>query len=171
MKIMIFGRPGSGKTTFAVKLAHKLQLPVCHLDKYFYTANWVERNYQEFMQIQHSLVKQPNWIIDGNNTKSLELRYQHADVVIYFCYPRLQALWRIFKRRFVTSKDSHIDDRAEGCQETISWSLIKYLWTFEDRVAAQLEQLSNRYPQVKFYKVTSDRAAESLLLKLSSSDR
>ena len=37
-RIMIFGRPGSGKSTFAVELALKLNLPLYHLDKYFVTA-------------------------------------------------------------------------------------------------------------------------------------
>ena len=49
MRIMIFGRPGSGKTTFAYELSKKLNLPLYHLDKYFFTANWVQRDYQEFV--------------------------------------------------------------------------------------------------------------------------
>ena len=35
-KIMIFGRPGSGKSTFAVKLSRSIVFPLYHLDKYFY---------------------------------------------------------------------------------------------------------------------------------------
>lgn len=35
-KICIFGRPGSGKSTFALQLHKKLNLPLYHLDKYFY---------------------------------------------------------------------------------------------------------------------------------------
>lgn len=49
MKIMIFGRPGGGKSTSANQLSKELGLPIYHLDKYFYVENWVERNYQEFL--------------------------------------------------------------------------------------------------------------------------
>lgn len=50
-KIMIFGRPGSGKSTFATWLSQSLDLPLHHLDKHFYIRNWVERDYNEFLQI------------------------------------------------------------------------------------------------------------------------
>jgi len=35
-KIMIVGIPGSGKSTFALKLSQFLDLPLYHLDKYFF---------------------------------------------------------------------------------------------------------------------------------------
>lgn len=43
-KIMVFGLPGSGKSTFATKLAQFLNLPIYHLDKHFYVENWIERD-------------------------------------------------------------------------------------------------------------------------------
>jgi adenylate kinase family enzyme len=46
IRICIFGRPGSGKSTFAHKLHLKTGLPLYHLDRYFFVANWVERDYQ-----------------------------------------------------------------------------------------------------------------------------
>ena len=66
---MIFGRPGSGKSTFANKLSKEINTPLYHLDKYFYVDNWIERDYQEFLQVQQDIVNQPSWIIDGNSTK------------------------------------------------------------------------------------------------------
>lgn len=85
-KIMIFGLPGSGKSTFATKLAQFLNLPIYHLDKHFYVENWIERDYQEFLDIQQSFVDRASWVIDGNAMKSLEMRFQKADVAIYFHY-------------------------------------------------------------------------------------
>src|SRR5580704_15586970 len=92
-KIMIFGKPGAGKSTLALKLRHKLGLPLHHLDAYFFTHYWRKRNYIEFMRIQHELVNQEQWIIDGNCTRSLETRYAQADICIYFNFSRLQCLW------------------------------------------------------------------------------
>lgn len=163
MKIMLFGRPGSGKSTYAVKLGEKLGTPVYHLDKYFYTANWIERDYQEFMDIQDKLVAQDSWILDGNSTRSLETRYKNANVCLYFNYPRLLCLWRILKRRLV-NKDTTIHDRAQGCRETISWKLIKYMWTFSKRVDEKITLLRKQYPHVRFYEITSDK-------KLATTDK
>ena len=153
---MIFGRPGSGKSTFALNLSQKLNIPVYHLDKIFYVNNWVERNYQEFLNMQQNLATQNNWIIDGNATKSLELRYAQADIVIYFLMPRLTCLWRILKRKLF--KDPQIDDRAPNCPERImNLKFLIYTWTFNKRVKKQIMELQSKYPNTKFYKICSNK--------------
>jgi adenylate kinase family enzyme len=151
---MIFGRPGSGKSTFAYNLSKRLNLPLYHLDKYYFTNNWQERKREEFLQIQQGIVNQEKWIIDGNSIRSLEMRYQRADVVIYFTYPHLLCLFRVIKRLF--SKNPQIQDRAEGCPERVGWALLKYMWQFEDRVKDSIQMLQAKYPHVKFYKITMD---------------
>jgi len=55
---MLFGRPGSGKSTFTLKLHAITKIPLFHLDRYFYTNNWVERNYSEFLSDQQKMVNQ-----------------------------------------------------------------------------------------------------------------
>lgn len=152
---MIFGRPDSGKSTFALKLHQLTGIPLYHLDKYFFENNWVERDYNEFLKIQQSLVNQDKWIIDGNSTKSFEIRYAKANLALYFNYPRTTCYWRIFKRLFY--KDSQIDDRAENCHETVRLSLLKYIWSFEERVAKQVADLRSKYPNCKFVEITSDK--------------
>lgn len=155
LRIMIFGRPGSGKSTFALKLHETTGLPLYHLDKYFFENNWKERNYNEFLTIQRSLVNQDEWIIDGNSTKSFEMRYAKADLALYFNYPRYICYWRIFKRLFC--KNKAIDDRAENCNETVRFSLIKYMWSFEKRVKKQIANLRTKYPNCRFMEITSDK--------------
>lgn len=164
-RIMIFGMPGSGKSTFALALHQAIGIPLHHLDKHFYQANWVERNYQEFMQIQHSIVEQNEWIIDGNNTKSLELRYSHANLVLYFNYPRWFCYLRTFKRLF--SKKTEFDDRAVGCKETIRFSLLRYMWSYEGRVINQIYDLKERFQQVEFVEITHDRQTQSILNRIT----
>ena len=87
-KITIFGRPGSGKSTFAVYLHNKTEIPLYHLDKYFFVSNWEEQDYETFISFQESIVKQNSWIIDGNSLDSLQMRYQHAELVLFFNYSK-----------------------------------------------------------------------------------
>ena len=49
-RIMIMGRSGSGKSTFSIKLQNILNIPLFHLDKYFFTTRWQQRDY-------HSMIK------------------------------------------------------------------------------------------------------------------
>jgi adenylate kinase family enzyme len=165
-RIMIFGRSGSGKSTTALLLSKSLGLPVHHLDKYFYIDGWQERNYQDFLHIQQKIVNQDHWIFDGNGTQSLEMRYQRADVAIYFYYPFWQCIWRAFKRTIIP-KNPSIDDRAPNCPEIFSWKLFKYIWSFDDRVRDNLISLTKKYPTVTFFKVTNDRELAHLLTLLS----
>lgn len=148
-RFMIFGIPGSGKSTVAVQLAKRLRIPVYHLDRYFFVKNWVERDAEDFLKIQKELVAKDQWIIDGNAIRSFEIRYARADVVIYFRFNRLLCIWRVIKRLF--DKDGEISDRADGCSETLHWRLIRYLWGFDQRVSDLLEDLKSRYPNTPFY--------------------
>lgn len=158
-RIVIFGRPGSGKSTFAFKLHQKTGIPVFHLDKIYFTSNWVKANYDEFLEKQKNIIKQEKWIIDGCSLQSLPMRYERADIVLFFNYPRLLCVWRLFKRIF--DKNPAIDDRADDCHELPSWTLLKYTWTFEYRqnyrLKHMIEQLKNEYPAVKFIEIRNDR--------------
>lgn len=153
-RIMIFGRPGSGKSTFAHYLSAKTKLPLHHLDKYFFVSNWVERDYESFMLIQEALVNEDAWIIDGNSTKSLETRWSKADLVLYFNYNRLTCLYRLVKRLFYPAK--HINDRAENCEEKLEMKLIQYMLTFDDRVKDTIYNLRQKYPKTTFYEIDND---------------
>lgn len=163
-KIMIFGIPGSGKSTFAMQLSRVLHLPVFHLDKYFYVNSWQERHYEEFLSIQKELVSKERWIIDGNATRSLELRFSRADLVLYFRYNRLLCLYRIFKR--LLHKDPHISDRAEGCKEKVHFKLIRYTLGFPKRVEHTIKQLRAHYPHVPCYELHSDEETQAFLKNL-----
>lgn len=154
-RIMIFGRPGSGKSTFALKLHKTTGIPLYHLDRYFYIENWIERDYQEFLQIQQDIVNKESWIIDGNSIKSLEMRWSKADLVLYFNYPRYICYWRVFKRLF--KKDKLIHDKAQGCKENIRLSLLKYMWTFDQRVTQKIKVLKNKYPNAIFIEIKNDK--------------
>lgn len=163
-RVMIFGRPGSGKSTFALNLHKMTTLPLHHLDKYFYEKDWKERSYPEFLNIQQKIVDADKWIVDGNNTKSLEMRYQRSDLVLYFNFPRLRCVYRILKRRFY--EKPNVDDRALGCNEVITSKLFHYMWNFHQRVLPVLRVCREFYPQTPFFEIQNDTMAQNLLLKI-----
>ncbi len=101
-RIMIIDRPGSGKSTFAVQLQKKLKVPLFHLDKYFFEKNWIESNYQEFLSLQKEMISNPGWIIDGNSTKSYEMRYKKAELCLYFNFPRLLCIGAFLSAYFIS---------------------------------------------------------------------
>jgi adenylate kinase family enzyme len=169
-RIMIFGRPGSGKSTFAVKLAQALNLPIYHLDKLFFTHNWIERDHEEFLHLQAALVNQNKWIIDGNSLRSLEVRYERADYVLCFMLPRWQCLWRIVKRRF-GHKNPNIDDRAANCPEVLRFNLLQRTWTYDKRLEVRLSELGRLYSLNKVIFIQSDADKNKLFEQLMQKQR
>lgn len=167
---MIFGRSGSGKSTFALALHKTLHLPLFHLDKYFYESHWQERDYCQFLEIQQALVEQDSWIIDGNATKSLVMRYRAADLVIYFNYPRWRCYTRVLKR-FLTKKNLELDDRAPHCPETVNFKLLRYMWSFEERVIYQIARFKKAYPHVQFIEIRSDQELSALFNQLNTAHK
>ena len=121
-------------------------------------SDWKERDYEEFLEIQKGLVEQDAWIIDGNATKSFEMRFSRADTVLYFRFNLLLCLWRIFKRRIC--RNPHLSDRAEGCSESVRLRLIRYLWGFDHRVKQSIQQLREKYPSAEFYEIHNDHEVE-----------
>ncbi|MDR1591004.1 MAG: hypothetical protein LBR92_03360 [Puniceicoccales bacterium] len=163
-KIMIFGRPGSGKSTFAHKLHQKTQIPIFYGDKYFFEANWKMKSPEKCFQIQQSFIHQPRWIIDGNCISCLdtfEQRFILADLVIFFNFSRWLCLFRILKRRFF--RDKKIDDRAENCRESISWSLVKFTWNCETSFAPFIRGLRERYPSKNFVEIKKMKNLDDLM--------
>ncbi len=158
---MIFGKPGSGKSTFSVEISEKLNIPLYHVDRYFFTNHWQERDKLEFISILQNQVDLERWIIDGNAISYLDVRYQKCDLAIYFNFPTYQCLWGVFKRLFY--RDTRIQDRAENCHERITWNLLKYLWRFSKRVEPILKNLKNDYPHVMLIVVKNKSDLRKLL--------
>jgi adenylate kinase family enzyme len=131
-KITIFGPPGSGKTTLALKLGQSTHLPVFHLDKLLWATGWVLRPREDFLKDHQKLIDQKAWIIEGTCRSTLDMRYPSSDLVIFLNPPRLVCLYRVFKRFLFTR--SPMPDKTEGCEERVTWEFIKYLWRFKKEI-------------------------------------
>ena len=117
-KVMIMGCPGSGKTTLARKLSCKLNLPLVHLDVLNWRDHWQPVSTEEFDALLLQEVRKEAWIIDGNYHRTIPLRLEHCDTVIYL----------------------------EGnCPERFDFSFFKFVWDFnKNNRKNYLEMLSHQ---------------------------
>lgn len=144
-RIAVIGLPGSGKSTFAIRLGKILSIPVHHLDRHMFDGR-TKRDKQKFLSIKETLVNKESWIIEGCSLSTLEMRFVRADTIIYFDLPRWLCIWRVFKRLFTFDKT--IADT--GCLNSINWTLIKYIWNFDRDKRESIEKLRKLYPDVEF---------------------
>lgn len=155
-KIMIFGRPGSGKSSFAFELSKLLNINPYHLDRIYFQENWKVRRHEDFLTDQKAMLRQKSWIIDGNSLKTLELRFSQADCIVYFNFPKIICLYRLIKRYFCPH--IHLKDRAENCPEVLRFKFLVYMWTYEEKVNPILADLKKRFPDKKYFEVNNQRA-------------
>lgn len=128
-RILVIGCPGSGKTTFSLKLSKQLNIPCIHLDKLFWKNDWVECSKEEFDNLLDMELQKESWIMDGNYSRTLSRRLQFADTVIYLDYPRLLCIYRVLKRVIQNYGKTRID-MAENCPEKFDFEFLKYIWNF-----------------------------------------
>lgn len=135
-RIVIIGSSGSGKSTLARQLGQKLDLPVIHLDKYFWHPGWVGTPPQDWTQKVGEFAGGESWIIDGNYRGTLNIRLQMADTVVFLDLPRWVCTWRATKRRFQYWNRQR-PDIAEGCQEKVLDPtfprFLRWVWNYPNR--------------------------------------
>ena len=151
-RIAIIGLQGAGKSTFAYKLGKKLHRHVTHLDKEYFLPNW-ERRYtrEEWVKYQKNLVKQKQWIIEGNYKSTIDIRLEAADAIIFFDFPILLCIFRTFKR--VLNKEQP-SDKVEGMREKVGIKLILAILTYpRENVLKKLESYKTTKKIIIFRKI------------------
>ena len=86
-KVIVIGCPGSGKTTFAEKLNKCTGIPLFHLDAIWHKPDKTHIPREEFDERIKEIFSLPEWIIDGNYSRTIEMRLKECDTVFLFDLP------------------------------------------------------------------------------------
>ncbi|UCH05607.1 MAG: AAA family ATPase [Candidatus Thorarchaeota archaeon] len=167
-RILVLGPSGSGKSTFAKVLADHLGLPWICLDHYYWKPNWVETPAEEWREVVASLISGNEWVMDGNYSKTLEMRIRRADAAIFLDIPRRVSFWRVFKRRIV-HRGKVRPELAEGCKEKIDLDFIRWIWGYPTRTRPVVDRILNENSEGKTIVVLKGaKQAEEYLANLSA---
>lgn len=115
-RIMIVGGSGSGKTRLAQEISRLTQLPVVHIDWFYYDPGWQLRAPERVNQDVIQAANEPRWIMEGNHTKSMAYRAALADMVIFLDLATPIRLVRTI-RRSLQYLGRRRPDMADGCEE------------------------------------------------------
>ncbi|AJY76195.1 DNA topology modulation protein [Paenibacillus beijingensis] len=131
-RVLVLGSAGSGKSTLSQKLGTILDLPVIHLDSYYWKPNWVSTSNEEWDQIVEELTMKDQWIMNGNYSRTMDIRIKRADMIIFLDMPMLLCIYRVIKRRLMYHKKTR-PDMNEGCPEKLDWEFFKWVWNYRKR--------------------------------------
>lgn len=169
-RIMVIGASaGAGKSTFARRLGRAMELPVHHLDAYYWKPGWVETDKKEFRHRQQELANEPRWIIEGNYNSTIDIRLGACDALIQLQLPLWRCLWRVVKRRIQYHKKKR-PDMAPGCPEKLDYEFLKFIVaTYRGRQKAQrhlIEEFIMKYPEKQVYILRTQQEIDAFLLQV-----
>ena len=146
-RISIVGGSGSGKSTLCNILSKELNLPAIHLDAINYKPNWVEIDKEERDKIISNKSEEDKWIIDGNYNKTLQERFDKADLIIWLDYSTIKQLKGVIKRYLKT----YNKERPEipGCKERLDFTFIKYVLTYNKKKRPVIVEYLKNMPKEK----------------------
>ena len=140
-KVIIIGCCGSGKSTFARHLHACTGIPLFHLDQ----LNWnvdkttVEKNV--FLNRVNEVIKQKEWIIDGNYGSSIEMRMQACDTVFFLDYPVDVCIQGIHERVGKVRTD------IPWVEDEVDEGLIEFVRNYEKEDRPEILELLSKYKE------------------------
>lgn len=97
-RINVVGTSGSGKTIFARQLAELLDLPYFEMDQLFWKPGWQQSSDNELFSKVHDVTSGPRWVLDGNYTRTLPIKWKNVQQVIWLDPSFLRTVLRVTAR-------------------------------------------------------------------------
>ena len=158
-RIAIVGNNGSGKSYLAREIFAITGLPLIHLDLKFWRKNWEETPQEEWLKMQKDYVSGEKWIIDGNHTGTMELRFSSADLVIFMDINRAICLASVL-RRYGKKRE----DMPGFLRDKLTYKFLKGLWSFPKNRKKTILDLHKKYPNTPFLIIKKRSEANSIIL-------
>jgi len=168
-RIAIVGSPGAGKSTLAIQLGAVLELPVIHLDQLWWRPGWIEAGTDAFDAELERVVSTDTWIIDGNYSRTLDVRLARADAAIMLDFPRTICLYRSVKRAMLF-RGVVRPDMAPGCPEKVDLEFLRFVWDYPKRSRLRVLRKLNEFGEKHaFVHLQRPSAVGGVLAVLASS--
>ena len=167
-RVVVMGVSGAGKSTFAMRLATRLDVPYVSLDRDMrWLPGWTVRDRSEQRQLHDQATASDAWVIDGTSVSLMNTRFARADVAVWMRPPRHAALWGVYSR-VLRGYGRVRPDMAPGCPEKLpDREFLSYIWQFERVQSPRIEAALARYgTSLPLITLRSRRAADRLLADL-----
>lgn len=161
-RILIIGGNGAGKSTFSYELEKRLGFPLIHLDQIYWHGCWEVTPREKFLERMEEEIKKEQWIMDGNNVRSLSQRLPYADTVFWFEFPPIVCVTNILKREWKYRKKVR-PDMPDECVSRLDVKFLKIAWQFNKKNRERILEQLGAAEHVKVIRFTNYRQVKKFL--------
>ena len=132
LRISVVGTLGSGKTTFARKVASIVKAPHVELDSLHWEPNWVEAPNDVFRDRVWQSLQDDSWVVDGNYHQVRDIVWSRANTVVWLDYPFKIIMGRLAKRtlRRILTREKLWNGNREHFRNVFSKDSV-FLWALK----------------------------------------
>lgn len=170
MRIYIIGAVGSGKSTFAGKLAQKLQIPHYETDNFV----WQRRPGQDIRRVEEerdSLFLQSaemaDWIIEGVHIGWTDGGLEQADFIVFLDMPFHLRTKRFILRYF--RQKAGLERANYRPNLKMLWKMFGWNRYFEETMKPEFLRKLERYPD-KTLRLKSEKEADKFMGQIKRSE-
>lgn len=173
-RINVVGTTGSGKSTVSRRLAGQLGMPHLEMDRMFWQPGWRQTPEAEFFAAVGAVVSAERWVLDGNYSKTIPVKWARVDVVLWLDYGFADIFIRLLKRTVQRAWSGDELWPDTGNCETFRQSFLSrqsILWwmvtTYADTRRSMLARSSDpAFAHIRFIRLTRRAETEALLSRL-----
>ncbi|MCJ7717163.1 MAG: hypothetical protein MUO54_11680 [Anaerolineales bacterium] len=173
MRINVIGTSGSGKTTYGKKLAETLSISFLELDAIFWGPEWGFPTDEVFFPRLSSALEGDNWVLDGNYSRTLPIKWERVQSVIWLDFTFARTLYQAVTRAIPRLFSQEELWPGTGNRESIKMLLSRdsiVLWTIKTYRRRRTKILGymkeEKFSQIRFHRLGSPREAEDFLQKI-----
>ncbi len=159
-KIIVIGCPGSGKSTFSRELHNITGIPLFHLDMMYWNSDKTIVEKAVFLERLSDVLRQNEWIIDGNYASTMELRLKECDTVIFLDFPSDVCLEGVRKRQGKPRSDMPWVENGDDAE------FIEFIKNYNSQNRPQVIELLARYSLKNIFKFTTRAESEEFLNRI-----
>ena len=139
-RIIVLGSPGSGKNCLARSLHQRTGLPLFHLDNIWWKPDRTHISRGEFDSRLLTVLQGEKWIIDGDYSRTYEVRFSFCDTVVFLDYSEEDCMNGITARIGINRPD------IPWTEDQLDPELVEQVMNYHRDNRPEVYRLIEKYP-------------------------